>query len=80
MNLERDNHAKNRDRIEEVTMKAVLQKIWRNKQTYANLPLFQYMRDGSLTEEERLGFYPCMAHFILSFGDINKYILREALY
>lgn len=35
------------------------------------------MRDASLTEEERLGFYPYMAHFILSFGDINKYMLRE---
>lgn len=58
-------------------MKYVLKKILENKQAYSNLPLFQYMRDSSLTEEERLGFYPCMAHFILSFGDINKYMLRE---
>jgi hypothetical protein len=58
-------------------MKHVLKKIMENKQTYSNLPLFQYMRDPSLTEEERLAFYPCMAHFILSFGDINKYMLRE---
>lgn len=58
-------------------MKYVLKKILENKRTYSNLPLFQYMRDSSLTEEERLGFYPCMAHFILSFGDINKYMLRE---
>ncbi|TAE85577.1 MAG: hypothetical protein EAZ60_19685 [Oscillatoriales cyanobacterium] len=58
-------------------MKYVLKKILKNKQTYSNLPLFQHMRDSSLTEEERLGFYPCMAHFILSFGDINKYMLRE---
>lgn len=58
-------------------MKHVLKKILQHKQTYFDLPLFQYMRDSSLTEEERLGFYPCMAHFILSFGDINKYMLRE---
>lgn len=58
-------------------MKDVLKKISEHKQTYSELPLFQYMRDSSLTEEERLGFYPCMAHFILSFGDINKYMLRE---
>lgn len=58
-------------------MKYVLKKILENKQVYSNLPLFQYMRDSSLTEEERLGFYPWMAHFILSFGDINKYMLRE---
>lgn len=58
-------------------MKSVLKRILEHKQTYSKLPLFQYMRDSSLTEEERLGFYPCMAHFILSFGDINKYMLRE---
>lgn len=58
-------------------MKYVLKKILEHKQTYSKLPLFQYMRDSSLTEEERLGFYPCMAHFILSFGDINQYMLRE---
>lgn len=58
-------------------MKFVMKKILEKKQTYSNLPLFQFMRDSSLTEEERLAFYPCMAHFILSFGDINKYMLRE---
>lgn len=58
-------------------MKHVLNKILDKKQNYANLPLFQFMRDSSLPEEERIGFYPCMAHFILSFGDINKYMLRE---
>jgi hypothetical protein len=58
-------------------MKQILQKIFEKKQTYSSLPLFQYMRDSSLTEEERIAFYPCMAHFILSFGDINKYMLRE---
>lgn len=58
-------------------MKHILGKIAEHKQAYANLPLFLYMRDASLTEEARLAFYPCMAHFILSFGDINKYMLRE---
>lgn len=58
-------------------MKDVLRKILKSKQAYSNLPFFQFMRDSSLSEEERLSFYPCMAHFILSFGDINKYMLRE---
>ncbi len=58
-------------------MKIVLAKILEQKEAYANLPLFQYMRDASLSEEQRLSFYPCMAHFILSFGDINKYMLRS---
>ena len=58
-------------------MKIVLAKILEHKEAYANLPLFQYMRDASLSEEQRLSFYPCMAHFILSFSDINKYMLRS---
>jgi hypothetical protein len=58
-------------------VKIVLAKILEHKEAYANLPLFQYMRDASLSEEQRLSFYPCMAHFILSFGDINKYMLRS---
>ncbi|MBW4553451.1 MAG: hypothetical protein KME35_20405 [Aphanocapsa sp. GSE-SYN-MK-11-07L] len=58
-------------------MKTVLKKISEHKQAYYSLPLFLYMRDSSRTEEERLAFYPCMAHFTLSFGDLNKYILRE---
>jgi hypothetical protein len=36
------------------------------------------MRDERLEPAERLGFYPCMAHFILTFGDLNKFVLREA--
>jgi hypothetical protein len=63
--------------MDRTTMKHILNKIQDHKQIYANLPLFQFMRDTSLPEEERLAFYPCMAHFILSFGDINKYMLRQ---
>jgi hypothetical protein len=58
-------------------VKTVLQKILEKKRSYNNLPLFQFMRQSQLSEEQRLCFYPCMAHFILSFGDINKYLLRE---
>jgi hypothetical protein len=58
-------------------MKIVLKKILEKKHSYNNLPLFQFMRQSQLSEEQRLAFYPCMAHFILSFGDINKFLLRE---
>jgi hypothetical protein len=36
------------------------------------------MRDERLEPAQRLAFYPCMAHFILTFGDLNKFVLREA--
>ncbi len=34
-------------------MKPILGKIAEHKQAYANLPLFLYMRDASLTESAR---------------------------
>lgn len=58
-------------------MKQVLRHIFARKRAYNELPLFEWMRDPSLTARERLAFYPCMAPFILSFGDLNKFVLRE---
>jgi len=58
-------------------MKEVLRHIFAKKRAYATLPLFVRMRDERLDPRERLAFYPCMAHFILSFGDLNKFVLRE---
>lgn len=58
-------------------MKQVLRHIFEKKRAYQLLPLFEWMRDEQLSPRERLAFYPCMAHFILSFGDLNKFVLRE---
>jgi hypothetical protein len=58
-------------------MKQVLRQIFNKKRVYDQLPLFQWMRDERVPVRERLGFYPCMAPFILSFGDLNKFVLRE---
>jgi hypothetical protein len=58
-------------------MKQVLRHIFGKKRAYHHLPLFQWMRDDALSARERLAFYPCMAPFILSFGDLNKFVLRE---
>lgn len=57
-------------------MKEVLRYIFDKKRTYQRLPLFEWMRDESLPPRARLAFYPCMAPFILSFGDLNKFVLR----
>jgi hypothetical protein len=57
-------------------MRAVMNAIFNAKREYAKLPLFELMRDASLTPRERLSFYPCMAPFILAFGDLNKYVMR----
>ncbi|MBF0166783.1 MAG: hypothetical protein HQL45_04055 [Alphaproteobacteria bacterium] len=58
-------------------MKQVLRHIAAKKRAYDQLPLFEWMRDQGLTPRARLAFYPCMAPFILSFGDLNKFVLRE---
>jgi hypothetical protein len=58
-------------------MRDVMKHIFEKKREYARLPLFQWMRDEQLEPHERLAFYPCMAPFILSFGDLNKFVLRE---
>lgn len=57
-------------------MKKVLRQIFNKKKVYDQLPLFQWMRNEQISVRERLGFYPCMAPFILSFGDLNKFVLR----
>lgn len=57
-------------------MRKVMAAIMAHKKAYGKLPLFEYMRDESLSPWQRLGFYPCMAHFIMSFGDLNRYVLR----
>lgn len=57
-------------------MREVLAAITERKRAFARLPFFAFLQDESLAPEERLAFYPCMAHWIMSFGDLNKYFLR----
>jgi hypothetical protein len=58
-------------------MQTVMRAIFEAKRAYATLPLFEFMRDETLTPRERLTFFPCMAPFILAFGDLNKYVMRD---
>ena len=57
-------------------MKTVLKHIFQHKRAYAKLPFFDFLRDDGLTPRERLAFFPCMASFIMSFGDLNRLVLR----
>ena len=57
-------------------MKTVLKHIFQHKRAYAQLPFFDFLRDDDLSPRERLAFFPCMASFILSFGDLNRLVLR----
>ena len=57
-------------------MKQVLQHILRHKREYAERPFFRFLRDDALTPRARLAFFPCMAPFIMAFGDLNRHVLR----
>jgi ribosome-associated translation inhibitor RaiA len=58
-------------------MKNIMFLIEEKKQEFAKLPLFKFMQDKNLQPRQRLSFAPCMAHFIMSFGDLNSYVLRS---
>ncbi|HYO62963.1 MAG TPA: hypothetical protein VER08_04830 [Pyrinomonadaceae bacterium] len=57
-------------------METVLAAIEERKRAFARHPFFAFLTDDTLGPEERLSFYPCMAHWIMSFADLNKYFLR----
>ncbi|MDQ3805545.1 MAG: hypothetical protein M3416_17160 [Acidobacteriota bacterium] len=54
----------------------MLAAIEERKRAFAELPFFAFLGDDNLDPEDRLAFYPCMAHWIMSFADLNKYFLR----
>jgi hypothetical protein len=58
-------------------MRRVLSHITACSERFAQEPMFQYLRDKSIDPEQRLCFMPMMAHFVFSFMDVNKYILRN---
>ncbi|WP_265275415.1 hypothetical protein [Nostoc sp. KVJ3] len=58
-------------------MKAALRHILKLKKEYSHLPFFDFLRDETLSSRQRLEFYPCMSPFIMSFGDLNRYVMRQ---
>jgi hypothetical protein len=58
-------------------MRTVLRSIMTAKRAYSAVPFFDFLRDDTLSARERLSFVPCMAPFILDFGDLNKHVMRD---
>lgn len=58
--------------IEFASFQDILNVIEIKKAEFAQAPLFQFMQDSSISALQRLGFAPCIAHFIMSFGDLSK--------
>jgi hypothetical protein len=58
-------------------MRDVLAYIQEQKRAFAALPVFEFMRDPSVPPEQRLALAPCMAHYVMTFADVNVYVLRQ---
>jgi hypothetical protein len=59
-------------------MEQVLRRIAERKSAFAQRELFQLLKDERLSVRARLRFVPAMAHFIMSFSDLNRDVLRFA--
>jgi hypothetical protein len=59
-------------------MTGISKEIEYYKTNFLNHPLFNYLNDDALSLDERLRFLPYISHFVMSFADINKYILPFA--
>ncbi|WP_299404924.1 NAD(P)-binding domain-containing protein [Acaryochloris sp. IP29b_bin.148] len=58
-------------------MKDILAYIDEKKHQFATLPFFDFLKDKTIDPKLRLSFAPCAAPFIMSFGELNKCILRD---
>src|SRR5690349_20389405 len=58
-------------------MKPVLDHIKSTTEKFSRLPVFAYMSDQSIDPAQRLSLAPCMAHYVMTFADMNAYVLRE---
>ncbi|MEO1761234.1 MAG: hypothetical protein AAFR83_04485, partial [Cyanobacteria bacterium J06629_18] len=58
-------------------MKEVLELIEQRKKEFAKLPFFEYLRDESIDPRQRLVWAPYIAPFVMIFGELNQYFLRN---
>ncbi|AFY35036.1 hypothetical protein [Calothrix sp. PCC 7507] len=58
-------------------MKEVLAYIEQKKQEFAQLPIFDFLKDKSIDPKQRLAFAPCITPFVMNIWEVNKYFFRE---
>ena len=58
-------------------MKEILAYIEKQKLLFSDLPFFNFLQDITIEPQSRLSFAPCAAPFIMSFGELNKCVLRD---
>ncbi|WP_019528249.1 hypothetical protein [Dasania marina] len=58
-------------------MKKILNYIEEKNKGFETRDIFNWLNDSSIPPRERLGFAPYMAHFVFSFMDVNRFLLRD---
>lgn len=58
-------------------MRQMLAYVNQKALAYERLPLCAFMDDAKLDARDRLGFVPCLAHFVMTFADIYGLVLRD---
>jgi|HubBroStandDraft_1064217.scaffolds.fasta_scaffold266725_1 hypothetical protein len=58
-------------------MRHVLDHLNERASEFGRLPLFDFLRDTSLSPRDRLAFAPYAAHFVMSFADLCSLIIRD---
>lgn len=56
-------------------MKSISSSIADGKNRFVQHPFLLYLNDEGIPLEKRLTFLPDIAHFVMTFSDINRYIL-----
>ncbi|MDI2090403.1 hypothetical protein [Commensalibacter oyaizuii] len=58
-------------------LKHIIPYINNKKQQFAQLPLFNLLKNNEFSAQDKLvSILPVMSHFIMSFGDLNRYVLK----
>ncbi|NNE63349.1 MAG: hypothetical protein HKN34_04645 [Gammaproteobacteria bacterium] len=58
-------------------MKNVLTYIEAKNQAFGQREIFELLKNKAIPGKQRLAFVPYMAHFVFSFMDVNRFILRD---
>jgi len=57
-------------------MKKIIERIEQRTAEFSELPLFAFLRDGTIDVKKRLSFAPSVAHFVMSFANLYDFVLQ----
>lgn len=58
-------------------MKRILNLIAEKTVLHSQLPFYQFLRDTSISPQDRMAFAPCFTFFVMNFSELNRHVLRQ---